>query len=152
MDTKRRCVKCGELHKCKKDNYCKNCRGDIIQIGKYQGKTYRHIFDNYKSYCSWVINLKNPFFELSRFQEWLHEQKPVAGKWITISEFMASKQIFTHGLVPKPKIKSTQNRMKTLLLIILIILINSNTYTYEKEDEERTKLVKKKTKTVFMGH
>lgn len=51
----RTCAICREPHKNRKDNYCNDCRGGILQFGKYKGISYRSVLDRDPSYCAWAL-------------------------------------------------------------------------------------------------
>ena len=63
----KRCAHCNEPTRAKKDEYCCECRGGILDWGKYKGYTFRKILNLYPEYCAWAMN------ENSEFSDWLNE-------------------------------------------------------------------------------
>ena len=75
-DTSKKCEECGDEHRNTKDNYCSDCRGDIMKIGKFSGKTYLDIFKHHYGYCEWVLKKTADIDDgpLLSFKDWLLEK------------------------------------------------------------------------------
>jgi len=72
LSLNRQCKHCGDPTKNKKDPYCNECRGGIMKIGKYTGKSYRWIAENDIKYCKWYKNIKKG--EYSDFVNFLKQE------------------------------------------------------------------------------
>jgi len=79
------CFLCSEMEiqKClycskkvnKPQKCCEECKFETtLQVGKYKGQTYEYILDTDKSYCKWVLRLKEPSYGLLHFYEWLKDK------------------------------------------------------------------------------
>jgi hypothetical protein len=76
--TAMRCEECGEGHKNRLDNYCKECRGGIIDFGTtHKGKTFLNVFKSHPQYCQWAISkqqstgLLGSYGTMDPFKKWL---------------------------------------------------------------------------------
>ena len=65
---RRKCTHCGETNRCRKDEFCSDCRGGILRFGKYKGKTYRKVLQEDPDYCKWVLRTPGRF---DGFKNWL---------------------------------------------------------------------------------
>ncbi|CCV01994.1 hypothetical protein IIV22A_150R [Invertebrate iridescent virus 22] len=76
IDTSKKCERCNEPHKNKKNNYCNTCRQTLIlSIGKYKGKSFDYVKVNDPLYCDWVLRTEIFGESLIKFKEWLIKTK-----------------------------------------------------------------------------
>lgn len=64
------CISCGKKHNNRSDSWCNICRGGILKIGQYRGKSYRWVKENDPDYCS-RLSYIDPFNSLHSFVRWL---------------------------------------------------------------------------------
>lgn len=81
QDTSKKCETCEQPHNNRMDNYCNQCRGGILRIGKYKDNphSYQWICDNDISYCRWAFGLvkdgKQVNGELLKFILWMTKDR-----------------------------------------------------------------------------
>jgi hypothetical protein len=79
--SRKRCIRCKSFHSNRTDNWCNDCRGGVLKIGKYKGKSYRLVWKEDTDYCNWVQSVEVPD-SLVDFSRWLslHHQPDMAIK------------------------------------------------------------------------
>ena len=78
IDTSSICQHCGNKNKSRKDSFCSECRGGILNIGKFSGKnskSYRYIMLHDPEYCRWAQQkVSSPSGKLLEFVEFLRSE------------------------------------------------------------------------------
>lgn len=50
---------------------------EVIQTGKYKGKSFQQILQNDPSYCEWVLNLPSPGWGIREFKQYLEPHRKI---------------------------------------------------------------------------
>ena len=73
INYKRTCGVCRKVISGRISNYCSDCRGSRLSVGRHTGMFYRDILFNYQSYIHWVLSLSNPHGQIKELKSWVEK-------------------------------------------------------------------------------
>ena len=67
------CVRCGDKHNNRSDEWCSLCRGGVLKVGLYKNKSFRWVMHNHPRYCKRLMHVY-PCESLQQFVNWLQDK------------------------------------------------------------------------------